>query len=285
MKEVAANVFIETEYPGVNVGAIVTPDGLICIDSPSIPTDAQAWRSRLLKQTGTPIKYVILTDYHPDRAFTTYIYRSKIIAQESSRTRLWGYENRFPSQLLDATAARFNLSRLDLNDSRLVHPHVSFCSTATLQLGDIKIDLMHKPSATPGSLWVYLEKESVLFTGDTLVVGEHPSLVEAETENWLEALNDLAAHYHSVESLVPGRGPVCDISATRTLSEYLRIIKQRVYFLFESGRPRADTTSLISEFIDVFPHESVSTDWLHKQLKTGLDHVYDEIKSADALKR
>ncbi|MBN1316777.1 MAG: hypothetical protein JXA42_14960 [Anaerolineales bacterium] len=285
MKEVANNVFIETEYPGVNVGAIVTSEGIVCVDSPSIPSDAHAWRTNLLKQHGIPIKYVILTDFNADRALTTYVYRANIMVQESSRTRLWGYESRYPAPLLDHTAARFNLSRLDLNDARVIHPQISFCTKAMLKVGNVEIKLMHKPSATPGSLWVHLEKESILFTGDTLVVGEHPTLAEAETDNWLNALDDLNMNFTTIETLVPGRGPLCDLSAIQEISSFIRIVKQRVYSLFEAGRPRADTTSLIPDFIDSFPHKDVSTEWLQRQLKTGLDHVYDEIKSADAIKR
>jgi hypothetical protein len=35
MEEIAEGVFVETKYEGVNVGAIVTELGVVCVDAPS----------------------------------------------------------------------------------------------------------------------------------------------------------------------------------------------------------------------------------------------------------
>ena len=52
MREIAENVFIETEYDGVNVGAVRTRRGIIAIDVPSYPRQARDWAMRL--HTFTP---------------------------------------------------------------------------------------------------------------------------------------------------------------------------------------------------------------------------------------
>jgi glyoxylase-like metal-dependent hydrolase (beta-lactamase superfamily II) len=67
MQKVAPDVYIESGYYGVTVGAIITGDGVICVDSPMLPADARDWKSRLAGLTSQPVRYVIYTDAHRDR--------------------------------------------------------------------------------------------------------------------------------------------------------------------------------------------------------------------------
>ena len=48
MQEITNRVYLETQYPGVTLGAIGRKHGLILIDSPFRPDDAKSWRSSLL---------------------------------------------------------------------------------------------------------------------------------------------------------------------------------------------------------------------------------------------
>ena len=47
MQELAPHIFIETAYPGVTLGAINFPHGLIMIDAPLRPDDIRLWRATL----------------------------------------------------------------------------------------------------------------------------------------------------------------------------------------------------------------------------------------------
>jgi hypothetical protein len=49
MKKIASNIYVSTEYPGVNVGFIVMPEGAVAVDAPTLPRDARAWRRKVLK--------------------------------------------------------------------------------------------------------------------------------------------------------------------------------------------------------------------------------------------
>ena len=48
MQEIIKNVYIEDQFPGVTLGVIVTPRGLIQIDAPPSPEDARSWRAALM---------------------------------------------------------------------------------------------------------------------------------------------------------------------------------------------------------------------------------------------
>jgi hypothetical protein len=45
MEEIAKNVYIEDKYPGVTLGVISQPRGLIQIDAPPSPEDGRSWRA------------------------------------------------------------------------------------------------------------------------------------------------------------------------------------------------------------------------------------------------
>lgn len=281
MEEIAADIFVETAYPGVNVGVIATHEGLVCIDSPACPADAHDWISRLRSTYEVPIRYLILTDYHPDRVLTSGAFRTRIVAHEKTQAKLSGYGSRLPAPVMDGIAARYDLLRKELNGIAIPEPQVSFCDEATLFLGDREISLLYMPSATAGSLWVLVKDEQLVFSGDTVVVNQHPTLVEADSKNWLDALTLLRRDRFKAEIIIPGRGPMADRSATEPVSRYVRMARRRVHALYRAGRPRADTTALIPAFMAAFPLNDVPREWLQRQLKAGLDHIYDEHKAAE----
>ena len=284
MHEIAPGIYVETHYPGVNVGAIVTEEGNILIDSPSIPHSAYDWLTRVSRSTGRPIRFLVITDYHTDRTLNAHQMHTRVVAHEESHAKLRAYDTHFPPPFLDNVAARYELPRKELNGTQVILPQITFCQEMTLQLGERRITLLHRPSATPGSLWVLLENDNILFSGDTLVVGQHPPLSEAQTDPWLEALTDLEENHPDVEIIVPGRGSLCDRKAIPPVKDYIQRARNRVHELYCAGRPRADTTSLIPEFMSGFPLGDASEEWIQRQLKSGLDHIYDEFKAANAVK-
>ncbi len=67
MQEIANNIFIETQYPGVTLGAIGRKHGLVLIDAPFRQDDARSWRSALLNLGGGITNIMIQLDAHMDR--------------------------------------------------------------------------------------------------------------------------------------------------------------------------------------------------------------------------
>ncbi len=68
---------------------------------------------------------------------------------------------------------------------------VSNGGTLTLHLGKPKIVVRPVGGATPGSLWVELPDQDVVFTGDVVTQSTHPFMSEANTTVWLERLAEL----------------------------------------------------------------------------------------------
>jgi hypothetical protein len=125
---------------------------------------------------------------------------------------------------------------------------------------------------------VYLPEESLIFTGDVVSCGVHPSMTQAETKAWLSTLNQLRKM--SVDKIVPGRGMTCAKEATHPLSEYIRDMRAAVRRSFQAGRSKSETSSaVVPEFLDAFPYDEGQRERTRLLVKGGSDRIYDEYRA------
>jgi glyoxylase-like metal-dependent hydrolase (beta-lactamase superfamily II) len=279
--ELAPGVFVETGYRLVNVGAILTDDGFVLIDTPPYPEDAHRWRTQLTGIANKPVLAIINTDGHRDRVLGNGWFNSGVIvAHEETIGYLDSLPNNFVDTAIDALT-HFAFERSSFANAHLRMPDVGFTQRMQLRFGGRTIPLLAKAGPTAGSLWVHLPEERVLFAGDSITVNQHPFLSSPCTKQWLENLTILRRSRFQAKHIVPGRGPLVDKSATEPISNYLRLARRRVHSLYRAGRPRADTSTLVPELLELFPYEPVHLDELQRRVKTGLDRVYEEFKLSD----
>ena len=81
MQKLAKDIYVEAGYAGVTVGAIVTPDGIVCLDAPTHPADARRWRLKLNQLSQQPVKYLINLDHHRDRVLGNQWFEAPVIAR------------------------------------------------------------------------------------------------------------------------------------------------------------------------------------------------------------
>ncbi len=266
MKKIASNVYVETSYRGVNVGFIALPMGVIAVDAPTLPQDARTWRQRILDTTGGPILYVVLTDAHPDRISNVALLEAPVVAARAA------YEQ----------AMAFSEGGSCDVEAPLTLPQILFTDSLTLHKGGVDVKVQRVSGSAPGSAWIYLPEQDVLFTGDTLVVRTHPFLAAApDTKAWLETLKALRQPRFSATTIVPGRGPLCNQSATRPLSEYLALVRRRVRSLRAAGQSRADRAALVAELLPLFPVPESEREAVQRRIKAGLDRLYEELEDTE----
>ena len=283
MKEIANGVFIETAYDGVNVGAILTGDGVICIDVPSYPQDARDWVSRIARLHGRGLRYLILTDYHGDRILNTRWVNAPIITHQVVSDRLSGYDRRYPQQLLDSLVQRNPQLGRDLTNGPVDHAAISFGGTMSLYVDQHSISLLSNPGPTAGNIWVSCPGSKILFTGDSVVSGFHPPLSEMCLQEWLASLDNLIAGDREVSLIVPGRGEPCGLDDINSLVSYLRHIEAVVTQYVAGHGSRQDLAILAPEIASRFPAYTVAPDWIDRQVSLGLQRAYDEILAASDL--
>jgi glyoxylase-like metal-dependent hydrolase (beta-lactamase superfamily II) len=277
MQEIAKNVFVETEYDGVNVAAVKTRRGIIAIDVPSYPRQARDWAMRLHALAPHTIQYVILTDYHGDRIMNARWLNAPIIAHEATANKLRTYDKRYPQTLLESLTSRNSESGRELSQSPVEQSSMSFSKQMQLWRGGTNFQLFALPGPTAGSIGVYLPSTGTLFTGDAVVTNMPPLLCEADTAVWLETLQNLRSWPRPIHHILPGRGDLCDLEALTAVSNYIQTMRQRIQEHIDAQRPREEIYSHLKEFLSLYPDSTYPTEWLKRQTKLSLDRVYDEI--------
>ncbi len=281
MQEIASGVFVETSFRRLNVGAILTDAGFVLVDTPPFPADAMRWRKALAEISDKPILAIVNTDCHRERIVGNGWFNSRvIIAHHETIAQLAN----LPGSFLEQTASALTndpAERASFANARLQLPTIGFSHKMQLRYGGRVIPLLSMPGPTPGSIWVHLPEERIVFTGDSVITGEHLHITGSCTKDWLESLTVLRRSRFAADQVIGGRGPLTDKSATEPISAYLRLARRRIYSLFYSGRPRADTATLVPELLEMFPYDEQDLDSVQRRIKSGLDRIYEEIKAGE----
>jgi cyclase len=278
MEELAPGIFAETDFIGVNVGAISTSKGMVAVDAPSFPRDARSWALTLHRTNHFAVSATVLTDFHGDRTLNTRWLNAAIITHKLTAERLYSYDKRYPGYLLESLSQRHPDRGRELSNSPVERPDISFDGKLTLFKGGKVLELTAVPGPTPSNIWVFVPEANVLFVGDTLMVGTHPLITEGSSAQWLESLDKLEVLSPKIMAIVPGRGPVCDGSAVGPVREYISQMRHTMQQHIEAGKTQEETAVYIPEFLAAFPTNDLPLDWLKHQIKTSLDHIYLELK-------
>ena len=283
MKQIAPGIHVEDGYRGVTVGCIITPSGPICIDSPMLPADARDWRARIARLSDKPVRFVILTDAARERILGIRYLGGVAVAHDATWERMNSLGEAFRHSLdgraADTVAPCGPDAAEVATDLRLVLPQITFTKTLIIHNGDMPITLQHVGGATPGSIWVHLPKQNVLFMGDLVTLNTHPLASEADIATWIDLLNQVQSKDFPARTIVPGRGSPCKKAALAPMANYLRSMRSRVQSLVHSRRPKADTAQLAADLLERFPLDDGDRDCVHRRIKAGLDHLYDTLKS------
>jgi cyclase len=276
MQRIAPNVYVETVWPGINVGAVITSEGIIMVDTPFIPNEARRWQENIAAVSDQPIIYVVNTDFHPDRVVGNRWFNAPVIAHAEVWEKARTYGNGFRQQLIDLLTEKHPQAVREMVTWKVILPQLTFTGRLTLHKGNQPIELIHTDGATPASILVHLPEARIVFTGDTVVIGMHPLAAQSNSKQWLKALNTIRKM--RVERIVPGRGPLADKQDTYPLSEYIRQLRTRIRRLYLEGNSKAEASALVSEFLEYFPVPDDQRDDIRARVKGGVDRIYDDIR-------
>ncbi len=181
MKQLTANVFVETELRGANHGFVTTSDGIVMIDSPHKPSDAVKLRAEIERRGGR-LRYIINTEPHGDHWTGNSFFDVPVVAHEGVRARILGTD-------LAAHVAR--VASFGPEEPQLLEgyrpnaPVITFQSGMTLHVGSHTFRMAHMPGHTLYQAAVIVEEEGVVFTSDNIFCKVHTWLQEADPVSWL----------------------------------------------------------------------------------------------------
>lgn len=278
MEEVAPGIFIETGYQGVNVGAVVMSQGIVCVDAPSFPREARHWATNLSQLHRWHARYLILTSSHGDRILNTRWLDAPIISHHLAAEKLFSYDRRYPQHLLDNLSQRSPESGRELVSGPVERPAMSFSQRMAIMDDSLTAKLLSRPGPSLDNIWVYLPEAKVLFTGDSVVNGTFPPLAEMSIGPWLHSLRALVAGDLAVEKLIPGRGKPSGVQIVETLVAFLERMKSTLTNHIAEEQPREEVTTYLDEFMAMLPLGDLPRDWVRWQLRLGLERNYDELQ-------
>ncbi|MBI5276776.1 MAG: MBL fold metallo-hydrolase [Burkholderiales bacterium] len=231
-----------------NAGFVVTPAGVVVIDALGSPALARELLAQVRRITPQPVTHVIVTHYHADHIYGLQEFRrigARVLAHRGALEYLGS----------DTAQSRLAVSRAELapwidDGTQLVPADEWIDGRRELELGGVKLILQPVgPAHTPEDLVVFLPSERVLFAGDMVFRGRVPFVGQANSRQWVAALDTLLALQPQV--VVPGHGPMStsareDLQLTRDYLAYLR-----------------STMGAAAREMEPFEQAYARTDWSH----------------------
>jgi glyoxylase-like metal-dependent hydrolase (beta-lactamase superfamily II) len=216
---------VENDGLNANFGFIVTPAGVILIDSGASRLGAEKISRAILTVTDKPVRWVINTGSQDHRWLGNDYFASQgaeIIAMAHTAATQAQYGEQHMQGLERFLGARLAGTR------PLPVPRTLAGDEATLELGGETLMLHYTDAHFPGDAWVWLPGHNVVFTGDLVYVDRIIGVMP-----WSSVKNGQHA-FHALEALnpriiVPGHGRVCDLAqAKRETGDYYDFLADKV---------------------------------------------------------
>jgi glyoxylase-like metal-dependent hydrolase (beta-lactamase superfamily II) len=270
MQEITKNIHIEDQYSGVTLGVIVTPRGLIQIDSPPSPEDARSWRATLMNLGGGMERVLINLDAHPDRTLGARAMDCTVIAHEKTAYTFRNRPGTFKAQG-EETGADWE-SIAGLGSVRWVPPEISFGDQMTLHWSETPVILEHRPGPASGSIWVNIPEEKVLFVGDTVLKNQPPFLAGSNLKSWLSSLSALLDAPYKGYTIISSRGGTVTTSAIKNQYDFLKHVNDKLDKITTKKPNPATTEKLVTSLLTWFKAPAARQKQYGQRLRYGLLH-------------
>jgi cyclase len=231
MHQVADSVWVETEHLGSNNSVIVTSDGVVLVDAPHKPSDAQRWAARVTEFG--PVRYLVNTDHHPDHTIGNAWLPGTVVSYAGTRTTL---KVAAPTDdYLRELFARIDPDAVELVDGYSVRlPQLVYSERLDLYLGDEVLELSFHPGHTANNTVAYLPSQRVVFTGDNVCSAGLPSFQDSTLSEWFDALDFIESL--DADVVVPGHGDVGGPELIGAFRDLGRQLIHRVAGAINSGQ-------------------------------------------------
>ncbi len=228
-------------------GFVIGDDGVLVIDTMlNVRLNTQLF-NLIRAETDLPVRYAVNTSFHGDHAYGNQFLPDETLIIQHSATSDYISEN----LAADKAFMIQNFGKGRGIEEIIVTP----ADILVADLGEIDVDLGgitvtirdYGFAQTGGDLFVSVPSENVLWTGNPVIADAPalPWLLDGhliETRDTLQAvLNDFDAE----TQIVPGHGPVTDISAIQWPIDYLTAVETEVRAAVAEGLSLEDTVARV----------------------------------------
>ncbi len=274
MQRIRDNIFIESNFFGVTVGAIVTPKGIICVDTPTSPGDTRKWRLQLAQLEAGPILYVINTDHNRDRIMGNQWCEAPVVAHSNTYERIAAYPDVYKAHSSQSGGEHELVN--DLSGVRTVKPTLCLSGEMALIKDRVTCNLIHMGGAADGAIWVDVPSDKVLFVGDTLFAGLHPFLADADIDVWLNNLSELTQPRFNGYTIVAGRKSKRFeylIDEIEYCVSYLTFLREQLSTIADGPMPGYAVSDVVRKLLQRYPVENNWMPLMSRRLTSGLEQM------------
>jgi len=226
-------VFSSRRYAQVTAGAVLTPEGVVLIDTLFYPDETRAIKEFLEKRLGLVVRYVINTHYHADHTLGTYLFPGAQVISHALCRDLLDEVGRDGLEDMKSQSPEFD-------DVEIILPDLIFESgSLDVHLGGKSIRLEHCPGHSPDLICVLVVNDRILFASDTVM--PVPTIFDGSFADLSSSLNGMLEM--NLDGVVRGHGDVILRGEVQDLINsdlsYLGNIRQAVSEVIERGDPEA----------------------------------------------
>ncbi len=216
---------VDNDGLNANFGFIVTPAGVILIDSGASRQGAEKIAAAIGTVTDKPVRWVVNTGSQ-DHRWLGNAYFAGHGAEVIALARTAATQAGFSAQHMDAMK-RFLGERMQ-GTTPLPATRTLAGNPATLELGGETLMLAYTDAHFPGDAWVWLPRRGVMFSGDLVFVDRLLGVLPwSSVRNGQTAFHALAALQPA--HIVPGHGRVCGLAqAQRETGDYYDFLADKV---------------------------------------------------------
>lgn len=272
MREIAPKIYIEDQYLGVTLGAIVATRGLIQIDAPPLLEDGRSWRASLLNLGGGAERLLINLDAHPDRTLGTRSMECMVIVQEKTAQVFRNRPTAFKPQADDSGADWETIP--SLGNIRWMVPEITFSHQMEIHWGEKPVLLENHPGPSAGAIWVTIPDDKVVFVGDAVVCDQPPFLAGSDIPAWIESLKILQSPAFRGYMVVAGRGGVATVDNIRAQLNFLNTVQSKLEKMATKKSVSDAMDSLLTSLLADFKIPNNRQGQYTQRLRHGLLQYY-----------
>ncbi len=273
MQEISTHVYIERSYPGVTLGAINWPHGLILIDSPFRQEDTRSWRAALLNLGGGVDRLLINLDAHTDRTIGTRAMECTVVGHEKMAQVFRNRPVTFKAQGIE-TGAEWELHN-GLGSIRWSPPEITFTETMQINWDSVPLILEHHAGPSTGAIWAIIPDQNTIFIGDAVVAEQPPFLASANLPVWLDTLGELMSPKYQNYLVVSGRNGLITHKQIQQQIAFLTKVYQQIETLAGGKAVPEDTQALVPSLLKDFDVPPERETLYYNRLKWGLMQYFN----------
>lgn len=273
MQSIASNIFYETIYPGVTLGAVIMPRGTLIIDAPLRAEDARSWKSTVLTHSRGTHRLLLNLDGHADRTLGARYMDCTVMAHQNVLEAFNSRTSVFKGHTIGSSAEWENYP--EVSGTRWSIPSLTFSERINFHWGeDTEIIIEHHPGPSSGSSWVIVPSEKVVFIGDTILVEQPPFLAMSNLPSWINSISELRTPHYRNFTIVSGRGGPVSIEYVREQHEHFKSLHKRLEALADKGASNSETETLIKPFLSKLKYPAALHSSYEQRMRYGLEQYY-----------